>query len=102
MFHESIGKSNTPDRPSEKEQTKRMKGKKQRRLTTKAASGLPDDTVEVKLNTDDEEYFTMFSLINSTFCPTRYDSEIPKKLDHSIHDDMRLIRRNTSVGISRG
>ena len=102
MYRDGASKSDTPDTPSEKEQAKKKKGKKQRRLTTKAASGLPDDTVEVKLDTDNEQYSTKFSSMHCTFCPTRYDSEMPIQPDHSKHETMRLIRRSTSVGISRG
>jgi hypothetical protein len=44
-----------PDSQSEKKE-KSKKGKKQRRLTNVAASGLKDDTVEVKLDSEDEQY----------------------------------------------
>ena len=90
---------NTP--PSGKGKQKNKKGKTQRRLTTMVASGVPDDTVEVKLDTDDEQY-SYFDFNKSCFIlPRRYDSESLSKLDHS-KQDAKIIRRNVSVGISRG
>ena len=94
--------SGTDDPPAgKKEQHKKKKGKKQRRMTTKVTSGLPDDTVEVKLDTDDEDYIVGGTSINRNHLPCSYDSKINLDLDRSIND-VRMIRRNTSVGISRG
>ena len=69
-------------------------------MTTKVGSGLPDDTVEVKLDTDDDEYLDSKPCIDISL-PLGYDSKITPMFDHSIQD-VRVIRRNTSVGISRG
>ena len=95
-------KSGSQDKkPSEKGQHKKKKAKKQRRLTTKVAAGLPDDTVEVKLDTDSDEYSTSLLPRNSIIIPFGHDSKKIPDLDHSTQD-VRVIRRNTSVGISRG
>ena len=54
------------------------------------ASGLPDDTVEVKLDTDDEQY-SHFNFNNFCFTfPRRYDSTSFPKLDHSKKDTTKI------------
>ena len=90
-------KSDEQDKPPGKEH-KKKKVKKQRRLTTTVASGVPDDTVEVKLDTDDEEYSNSLIPRSNIIDPTRHDSKIIQEPDHSTQD-VRVIRRNTSVGM---
>ena len=89
------------DKSETNKNTPQNKKGKTRRLTTMVASGLPDDTVEVKLDTDDEQY-SHFNFTN--FCFTlsrRYESKSLPKPDHC-KQDTEIIRRNVSVGISRG
>jgi hypothetical protein len=96
-----------PDSQSEKKQ-KSKKGKKQRRLTNVAASGLKDDTVEVKLDSEDEQYSASNRLTREVGVSfPRYDSMIQVKPGPSIQDSeevpfMKKVRRFKSLGISKG
>lgn len=77
---------------------------KQRRLTTQAASGLPDDVVKVKLNSDDEEYLhCLSSLSSSKVITSGYDSRRIVVSGLSSQDASHKIRRGTtSVAMSKG
>ena len=91
--------------PSNGKQSNR-KGKKQRRLTTTAASGTLDDTVvEVKLDSDVDEYRHCSNLIRNSRVSLNigHDSNDQMMSGHSKQEVLeRKIRRNTSVGMSSG
>lgn len=100
------GSSDSDDKDSDSPPEKKAKkGKKQRRVTTTAASGLKDDVVEVKLDSGDEAYPASNCLIRSISPSFGDDSMHSAKLGLSgndVKDLEKRIRRNTSVGMSRG
>ena len=95
------GSNNTPPTKDREFKKKWQGGKKQRR-TKIATSGIPDDTVTVKITSEDESYIGLFEgTVDQTFGPG-YDSDALPLLDLSINDVEGIIRRTTSVGMSRG
>ena len=81
---------------------KRKRGRKQRRMTKTTPSGLPGDTIEVKLRDDTEEYFRS-SLSNVVVNTTLwYDSKFHSLPGHHPHAYSPRIRRLDSIGMSRG
>ena len=81
---------------------KRKKGRKQRRLTKTTPSGLPRDTVEVKLRSDTEEY-SCYSFTCKVSKPTLWhDSKFCALPGHNMHALSSRIRRLDSIGMSQG
>ena len=81
---------------------KRKGGRKQRRITKTTPSGLPGDTIVVKLRNDTEEY-SHFSLPNVVHRATLWnDSKFISLPGHHPHAHTPRIRRLDSIGMSRG
>ena len=99
---EGGGKSDkTPPAKRKGSQEKGKRGKRQRR-TRVATSGIPDDTVAVKITSDEESYNGSFGITAEQTSFPGHDSGPLQTPDLSVTDAERIIRRTTSVGISRG
>lgn len=109
------GKDSPSTKGSVKEKEKKKKRKKDkkdkkaskvRRLTTTSKAGMPDDTIEVKLDSDVEDYLYCYISLFVLMCITcRHDSRIGSS-SGLVARKVRMVKRNgdspSSVAMSRG
>ena len=108
MLVDSKQHDNSDTEPPPKKSGK-GKGKRNRRVTKTRRIGIPDDTVEVKLASSDEDYIATSSKYKPRKRKVTFgnDSDIPWIPDHSIQDEaagskVRALKRSNSIGMSRG
>ena len=103
LVKDNESKDTGSDKDPPKKRQRHNNSKKQRRVTKTASSGTVDDTLMVKLDSDNGEYFADSNCLPSTSIESiGDDSKHTSNLHQPVSNEKRVLRRFPSVGESSG